>query len=397
MARAALAAGSGALVALVLAVVASHHAATTVHSPLRPDGAWRGVWVAGLIVAFALYAAGVALLLRTVAPPLAVLAVAAAIQLAPLGAPLLLSTDAYSYWDYGRIAAVHHKSPYDVRPTRFPHDPAYPLMGDDWQGKTTVYGPVFTAASAGVAKVAGTSARAAAWSLRVLAALAMLAITAVAAAGSRRPALAAAFVGWNPVLALHFAGGGHNDALMAAALAAALVAARRGSRGMEAAAWVVASSIKIVPLVLLPLRLLEARGRFGWRALVATAAAIGIPATVLFGPRWLTIFSPVANQLRSVSSLGLAGQASHLGISTSVARNALVALFVLAWLVLAWRAWRGRARLSLTASLLLIATSWLQPWYAIWAVPLAAVEEDQVAGAIALVLCAWFLRDALPI
>ncbi|MDX6513073.1 MAG: alpha,6-mannosyltransferase [Gaiellaceae bacterium] len=397
MRRAALAAGSGALVALVLAVVASHQAATTVHSPLRPDGAWRDVWVAGLIGAFALYAVGVGLLLRSAAPPLAVLVLAAAIQLAPLGAPLLLSTDVYSYWDYGRIAAVHGESPYDVRPSRFPGDPAYPLMGADWQGKRTVYGPVFTAASAGVAKVTGTSARAAAWSFRVLAALAMLAITALVAVGSRRPALAAAFVGWNPLLALHFAGGGHNDALMAAALATALVAVRRGSRNVEAVAWVVAASIKVVPLVLLPLRMLEARGRFGWRALVAAAAAVAIPATILFGPRWLTIFSPVANQLRSVSSLGLAAQASRIGVSTSVARNALVALFVLAWLLLAWRAWRGRARLALTSTLLLLATSWLQPWYAIWAVPLAAVEEDQVAGAIALVLCAWFLRDALPI
>ena len=30
----------------------------------------------------------------------------------PLAAPLLLSTDAWTYWDYGRIAAVHDANPY---------------------------------------------------------------------------------------------------------------------------------------------------------------------------------------------------------------------------------------------------------------------------------------------
>lgn len=389
--------GIGCAVALGLAVAAAHHAPVTVHSPLRPDGAWREAWTWGLVAAFVLYTSGVVLLRRRDAAVLPVLAVAAAIQLLPLAAPLLLSTDAYSYWDYGRIAAVHGKSPYATLPRTYPRDPAYPLMGADWQGKRTVYGPVFTAASAGEARLVGGSARAAEWGFRALAALAMVVLAALASAGSRRPALAAAFVGWNPLLALHFAGGGHNDALMAAALAGALVAARRGARSAEAVAWVVAASIKVVPLVFVPLRLLEAKRRFDYRTLVVAGAAVAIPATLLFGPRWLTIFSPVANQLRSVTSLALAGQAHRIGLSASAARDVLIALFAVAWLCLAWLAWRGRARIALAASFLLLATSWLQPWYAVWAVPLAAIEDDQVAGAIALVLCAWFLRDALPI
>ena len=56
----------------------------------------------------------------------------------------------------------------------------------------------------------------------------------------------------------------------------------------------------------------------------------------------------------------------------------------------------GRARLALTAGLLLVCTSWLVPWYAVWAVPLAAVEEDRTArrspGALRV-----SLRDAVPI
>ena len=63
-----------------------------------------------------------------------VLAVAAAVQLAPLAAPLLLSTDAYTYWDYGRIGAVHGANPYADKPSAFPDDPAYERMGAELAG-----------------------------------------------------------------------------------------------------------------------------------------------------------------------------------------------------------------------------------------------------------------------
>jgi hypothetical protein len=57
----------------------------------------------------------------------------------------------------------------------------------------------------------------------------------------------------------------------------------------------------------------------------------------------------------------------------------------------------GRARLALTAGLLLVTTSWLLPWYAVWAVPLAAVEEDRAARWLALGMSAYLLRDAVPL
>jgi hypothetical protein len=43
--------------------------------------------------------------------------------------PLLLSTDAYSYWAYGRVAAVHDENPYVATPDRHPADPAVTRMG----------------------------------------------------------------------------------------------------------------------------------------------------------------------------------------------------------------------------------------------------------------------------
>ena len=72
-------------------------------------------------------------------------------------------------------------------------------------------------------------------------------------------------------------------------------------------------------------------------------------------------------------------------------------LFAGAYVWLLVEAWRGRARLGLCAGLLLLATPWLVPWYAVWAVPLAAVEEDAAARWLALGLSAYLLRDAVPL
>jgi hypothetical protein len=394
-----VAAGVGVAVALVVAVVATHHASPSTISPLRPSGTWRGAFVAALVAAFALYAVAVALALRWQArwPILFVLAVA--IQLAPLGAPLLLSKDAYAYWGYGRIAAVHHANPYRDAPNRWPTDPAYPLMGADWHGRTSVYGPAFTLAAEGDARIAGGSARVARSLFRALAAAALLAVVALAAAAARQRAFAICFVGWNPLLALHFAGGGHNDAAMAAFIAGAL-ALRRVRRGAgEGVAWAAAASVKLVALVFLALRALEAWRRREFPRLATgfgvAAAAIATVATIRYGAAWLEVVSPLRSQLGAASSLGIPYQLGRLGAPERAVRDTLLVLFVLWYAWLAWEALRGRAQFGRSSVGLLLALAWLQPWYIIWAVPFAAVEEDVTVRVAAVVLSAYFLQDAL--
>jgi len=91
-----------------------------------------------------------------------VLVVAAAIQAAPLLSPLLFSHDAYVYWDYGRLAAVHHTNPFSLAPSAFPADPAYDLMGANWHETTSAYGPLWIGAAGLHALLVGGSAAAAA-------------------------------------------------------------------------------------------------------------------------------------------------------------------------------------------------------------------------------------------
>src|SRR4029079_5625638 len=62
--------------------------------------------------AFVAYLAGLALLRRRSLALRAAILVAAAVQLVPLAAPPLLSTDAWTYWRYGWIAAEGSGNPY---------------------------------------------------------------------------------------------------------------------------------------------------------------------------------------------------------------------------------------------------------------------------------------------
>jgi alpha-1,6-mannosyltransferase len=375
-------------------------------SLLTPDHAagaksWSWIYLGLIAGAFVAYVSGVALLWGGEgARSGAVLAVAVAIQIVPLAAPVLLSTDVYTYWDYGRLSAVHGENPYVTEPREFPADPAFERMGANWRDTTSVYGPVFTLASEGHAATVGESPGPAAWGFKALAALAMLAITWLAARLAARPALAAAFVGWNPLLAVHFAGGGHNDAWMMALVVAALALAAAGRRQAAGAAWVLAIAVKWVAVIFLPLRALEARRRgrrVGHLGFAGAAALIAAVASWRYGTGWLDAFGPVARNLREGARYSIPSRLESLGVPHGAAVGILIGLFGLAYLWLLREAWRGRARLGLAAGLLLVAAPWLVPWYAVWTVPLAAIEEDRIARLLALALSAYLLRDAVPL
>jgi hypothetical protein len=375
-------------------------------SPLVPsDGgtaakgaAW--VFLTLVAVAFAIYLVALALLRRATPRLWVVATVAIAIQLAPLGAPLLLSTDAWTYWDYGRIAAVHGGNPYVDTPREFPGDPAFRAMGARWRDETSVYGPAFTLASEPLARAAGSSPDTAAWMYKTAAALAVLACVALAARATRRRALAAAFVGWNPVLAIHLAGGGHNDAWIGLLVLGALALALSRRANAAGAAWTLAVAVKWVPLIFLGLRLLEARARrerLGLAGLGAATAIVGGLATWRYGWRWLTALAPLADNARLETRYAFPHRLQSAGVPRDVAVGLAVALLVagLAWLTR--RAAHGRARLALAGCLLLVTTPYLAVWYLGWAVPLAAADEDdRLARAGVLALSAYLLPQTIP-
>jgi hypothetical protein len=357
-------------------------------------------WFLAAAAAFVAYITGLALTVRR--SPLsvgAVLGIGAAVQLIPLAGPLLLSTDAWTYWAYGWIAHSGDASPYEVAPSAFPQSPITGWVGADWVDTTTVYGPLFTLGSEGVA-AAVSSPDAAAACFRVVAATAVVASSLLASRVSRSPALAAAFVGWNPLLAVHFAGGGHNDALVGALLVGALALGARGRARLESVAWATAIGVKWLPLVWLPLRWLERRaaGRpTGWPSFVAALATIAAVAGWRYGSSWLDAVGPLADNAVRATRFALPSRLEQAGVPEPAALSAAAVVFAAGYAILVHRSLRGRSSLGLGACLVLLTTPYLAVWYLGWAVPLAAADDDRLARLVVLGLCAYLLPQTIPV
>ena len=375
----------GVVAAIVLAVVAIRHADATALSPIVPRDGWNDAWIASAVVAFACYGVGF-LLARPGMHLRAAIAVAVVAQALPLATPLLLSRDVYHYWSQGRIVAVHRANPYVSTPADYPHDPATPHVAEVWRDKPAPYGPAWEVAGTVAAPI--TSARAATYVFRVVAVLALLSSVALVAVRTRS-ARAVAILGWNPLLALHFAGGGHSDAVMMLLVLAAIAA---GTSAKAGALWPIASAIKPFAPVLLPLELAQRRVRMGrrwWIALVSAALAIAVASTALFGTHWIR---SVTTGARETSPVGGVHWLAEAGLrhryAVVIAGLVFVAIYV-ALLRLAWRT--GRARFSLAASALCLTSSLLRPWYTLWPVALAALEDDLVAALVAYALTGYLL------
>jgi len=358
-----------------------------------------GVAFASMWVGFAAYlgvlAAAPALGRRVVWAAIAIAVTAFAI------APVLLSHDVYSYVDYARLGVAHGLDPYVHPPLAAPQDPAF--AGVRWTEARSAYGPLFTLATYPLAWLPVGAAVAV---LKAVAALSVLALAAVvgrlAAWRGLDPLRAAAFVALNPLVLVHVVGGAHNDGLtmLLAMLGVAAVLSGRETGG--GAALVAATAAKASAAFLAPFAVLGARRRA--RLLMGAAlAAVAICAAAhpAFGWDWLSAF-------------GLAGEnqgrTSHMSIPITVARLtgldpeavrvvALVLCLTLVVELLRWT-WRGgdwiRAA-AWAAAALLLATSWLLPWYLIWLLPLAAISRDRPLQLLALALTAYQLGARIPL
>jgi alpha-1,6-mannosyltransferase len=391
--------GTAAAACSILAVVAASRAADTMSSPLSPPGGWKQALVVGTVAAFTFYVMGVVVLRRGGGSLWIVGLVAVVIQTAALFGPVLLSRDVYAYWAYARIGATYHQNPYVDVPAAHPVDPAVERMGSSWRQTPSLYGPVFTAGSEVVAVTVRESPWAANRAFRLLGLVSMLAILALVAALARNRAFAVAFVGWNPLLAFHVAGGGHNDAVMMALSLGALLLARRGRRGGAGALWALAIGVKwvaagFVALVLLAGHLRDRRLIAG---LVGGGLAVAVGATALYGLHWLHAVNGLSSQARRTGSIGLSGWLGDLGLGHRATLAVIGSATLVAGAWLAVQAWRGNPRLGLAGVLIAALQGWLNPWYAVWGVTLAAPEEDGLAQILAVGLSALVLRDAIPL
>jgi Glycosyltransferase family 87 len=315
--------------------------------------------------------------------------------------PPLLSHDVYSYVDYARLGALHGIDPYLRGPAAAPGDPAF--LHVTWPHTISAYGPLFTIATYPLALL---SVSAAMYALKASAALSVLALAVLLArlapARGLHPLRAAAFTALNPLVLVQVVGGGHNDALAVLLMmlgVAAVLGAREASAGvaLAAAALIKASTVFAVPFALLGTK---GHRRFVLGAVVA-AIALGVASYLAFGWHWLGAIDLVGHNV---------GRDSHLSIPSTLARLSdqgkasveavLVGLYAVGLAYLLVWTWRGGdwLRAAGWAALgLLLATSWLLPWYLIWALPLAALSRDRSLKLLLLALTAFQLGARIPV
>jgi alpha-1,6-mannosyltransferase len=353
--------------------------------------------------------------------------VVAGISLAlAVAGPLMLSRDVASYAAYGRMIAVHHSNPYEREPADFPDDPFTPVVSLEWIHTRSVYGPAFTLASAGIAGAWSSSPGAAILAFKALAGLScavavLLCVAACRVVKPERVPLAAAVVGLNPVIVVHTVGGGHNDAMVAALLAGALLLALK-ARARPALAvtalLVLATLVKAVAAIPLALWI----WRIAWpgpprerlRLLAvhigaAAAMAVAISAPLFAGWRTATAALNLASRQGWASGARFAARgaeaigraiAGHGG--ASAARSAVYAAFLAAFALVVLKLFSRRGldgpADAWGTSLLLfaLAAPYLLPWYAAWFVPFLALMGDGTLVRIGLIAATLLALTGIP-
>ena len=318
----------------------------------------------------------------------AVLGAGAALVALAVGRPPIASGDVWSYAIYGRLAAFHHANPYLVSPSMFPRDPLFARVPTAWQATRSVYGPGFTAASILIARVGGSSGLVDRLAFQLADAVALIGVTVVLV---RRhvPTIVIAALVMNPAVIYWVVNGGHNDAVVGAALLVAALAAPRCSPWVVGAALAVALSIKaaaVLPALALGWWLGTRRGVRPGAVALGTAFVPVAAGYAYFGG--LAALAPLRDSASSVSRASLWKLfARHGGALGGLPPSAVAALVAVLAATLVWRPERsGASRATLHAtSAYLVGGAYVLPWYSAWALPLAAIEHRSRAAQLVFV------------
>jgi alpha-1,6-mannosyltransferase len=340
----------------------------------------RGVLVEIAVMTLA-YAAAVAL-----APRMRLRWVAAAVVLLHgvfLLAPPLLSNDVFSYADVARLGGLYHLDPYVRPPSAERHDALYVFV--HWRHTVTVYGPLFTL---GARALGHLSPAAAVWAFKAIAAVAGLGCTAlvgwIAHRRGRPVGRAVAAFGLNPVVLVWSVGGAHNDLLMLLALLAGVALTLGARPAMGGAMVVCAAAIKATAGLAIPFLLVGSGRRARVLVGVGGAAAAVLAATfVAFPDHAHGMVTALEREQRLVGIASVPQALAYaLGLATVTAPERLVLHVLLAvWLagLLVW-VLRGGDFVAATGWALLgviVASTWLLPWYLVWPLGFGAAAVDR--------------------
>lgn len=320
-----------------------------------------------------------------------------AIWIAPLVlAPPLFSRDVYSYYAQGKLV-LKGVDPYtngvDSIPGWF-RDGVDPM----WSQVPTPYGPVFLGISRAIAQLISDPFVAAI-------AFRLVAIVGVALLAYYVPRLAflngidapkALWLGvMNPLILMNFVASSHNDSLMIGLIAAGMCLAMEGSMIVGIIAVTAGAMVKPIGLLALPFVGLIWAGTkssrnqrlVSWAKTGAIAGACFIGASALVGVNlgWvhaLTTPGTVRTWLSPSTALGMAsgnllkwfGLGDHVDLTVNVFRALfeIAAIILIARLILKPEGRTALRGLVLAFVTVVVLGPVIQPWYLMWALPLAA-------------------------
>jgi hypothetical protein len=209
----------------------------------------------------------------------------AAFLLVQVFAPIMLSTDVYAYALYGRVVTVYHANPYDLAPPVAHDDQFLRFFGQDYL--PSWYGPVWTLASAGLAKFGGGEVGLTVLLFRLTAVLAALVCAALIRACLRltapdRATQGMVFFLWNPLLVIETGLSGHNDSVMLLFVLLAVWLHLRGWKTGAVIALTLSALVKFLTGMLVPLYLLLVlREVKTWRERILFLARSGVAIAAL--------------------------------------------------------------------------------------------------------------------
>jgi hypothetical protein len=222
------------------------------------------------------------------------------------------SHDVWSYAMYGRIAAQHGANPYVHPPDQFPTDPIFARVDQHWRNTRSVYGPLFTAWSAEVARLAGASALRLRLGFQLIAAAAVGVGALVLDRRTRGDPRVLALVLLNPLVVCSVVNDAHVDGVVGVLVLAAVLLAERsrhGATGVLMGLALLVKAIALVPAGALGLWLLAARRfRPAARYAVAVLVVAGIGYVAGGGGTALRPLAASSDQLTRASVWGPARQ-----------------------------------------------------------------------------------------
>jgi hypothetical protein len=347
-------------------------------------------------------------------PGRTLLGLALACQLAVVMARPLTSHDVLANLTYGRILE-QGGDPFVTTPRTFlgerPPGPTQmdapqgfgQLIDEQWRDTPCAYGPVVAVLGAAAVRI-GTTPAGALLVFKLLAALAAglgLVLARRMATDAGRPARFA-LLGLNPLYAWELTGQAHNDAFVVPLVALFVWGVRRDKVMASACAaglsflvkpvllpvyglWVVAQIVTRTPTA-------ASAGPPRWRR---AALAVVIPAVILMlgwlpfwtGPGTLAMAykSLLGGHVQAANSIGEAFCHLAAFIDPAWAAPTLALVRGLGLAVVAWAGIRAMGRVAKGADvideglvvmlILMGVVAWFQPWYVVWALPLAVVTR----------------------